>query len=75
MTTMESKDYMILGFAFTIFLVLAIYLIPELIDKYKKCGKCGSRFNKQHICGQYGSGWYECRCEWENNQEPTNSNP
>lgn len=61
---MELKDYMILGFALVVFVVLSILLIPQLIDKWKKCLKCKSRFNKQYITGQYGSGWNECRCEW-----------
>lgn len=65
MEHLQTKDYMILGFAFMVFLVSVIFQIPQLIDKYKKCEKCKNRFNKQYITGQYGCGWNECKCEWK----------
>ncbi|HRB54016.1 MAG TPA: hypothetical protein PLD87_10100 [Bacteroidia bacterium] len=65
MEYLQTIDYIILGFTFIVFLFGAILLIPQTIDKYKKCPKCKSRFNKQYITGQYGTGWNECRCEWK----------
>jgi len=58
-------NYSILGLGVFVLIFLSILLIPRIFQKFKKCDKCGKRINKQYITGQYGSGWYECKCNYK----------